>query len=280
MEKLLEYSTRFEQAITLATHGYGLVAVCPGTKRPAFRGWQTVRYTADDLACVFARGDHDVGIRTGEGLVVLDIDSADRAKLKWVIDNCGDTPMRVRTPHGGLHLYFAAPADVFYGNSVRIGGEPYDLRWEGCFVVCPWSCSSNGVAYEWAGPILRPQELPPLNVEPLRKRQLYAHRRVATAVELPMRAAASDKIRDLRAYIRQVPSVQGQNGSAGLMRVCLLLVEDGRGFEAAGAELRSWNKACAVPPWSERELDHALINALKKKRASAVGDGRRSRPLL
>ena len=259
--------------------GHQFVIVRPGTKVPAFRGWQHTDYTEVELRRWLDEQDYNVGIMTGGGLVVVDIDSSDPAKVNWVIDHCGDTPMKCRTPRGGVHLYYRTRPGVRFCNRVKIRGEPYDMRWNGCFVVCPRSCNSDGVAYEWAGPILPARELPPLNASPLRERQLPPRRHAAMAIEFRTRLLASD-IRDLTAYIRQIPSLQGQNGSAGLMRVCLLLVEHGRSFEAAGQELRAWNQACAVPPWSERELDHALTNAFRKKRASAVGGGRPSRPLL
>jgi len=50
----------------------------------------------------------NIGIVTGavSGFVVIDIDSDDPAVWAQVIKRFGDTPLKIQTPSGGLHLYY------------------------------------------------------------------------------------------------------------------------------------------------------------------------------
>ncbi len=94
-----------------------------------------------------------VGVVTGpvSGVLVLDVDGPEgEAEL----NNHGHpaTPM-VRTPSGGLHLYFKHPAgDVRTGIRVAPG---LDVKARGGYVVAPPTRGANGKAYEW---IVSPQE--------------------------------------------------------------------------------------------------------------------------
>jgi putative DNA primase/helicase len=94
-----------------------------------------------------------VGIVTGavSGILVLDVDGA---KGEGELKKRGHpiTPM-VRTPSGGLHLYFRHPdADVRTGIRVVPG---LDVKASGGYVVAPPSVGPNGTAYEW---IASPEE--------------------------------------------------------------------------------------------------------------------------
>src|SRR5439155_10559446 len=50
----------------------------------------------------------NIGIVTGgvSGVIVPDIDSTDRADFDVVEERFGQTPLKVRTPSGGVHLYY------------------------------------------------------------------------------------------------------------------------------------------------------------------------------
>lgn len=67
------------------------------------------------------------------------------------------------------------------------------------------------------------------------------------------------------AFLTAMPeSIEGQNGSGRLWAVCMPLVE---GFALSPADalaaMPPWNARCQ-PPWSDKELVHALTNASKK----------------
>jgi hypothetical protein len=92
----------------------------------------------------------DIGIATGGGLVVVDVDprhggDTSLAELERRHGQLPETP-RVLTGGGGMHLFFAV--DQAIGN--RTGLAPgIDLRGDGGFVVAPPSMHQSGRRYAW-----------------------------------------------------------------------------------------------------------------------------------
>jgi hypothetical protein len=91
----------------------------------------------------------DVGVRTGDGYVVLDFDprNGGSASYRQLIKRHGELPQTwtVRTGGGGLHFYFRADnlptrSGVFQG---------LDFKAAGGFVVAPPSIHQSGHAYRW-----------------------------------------------------------------------------------------------------------------------------------
>jgi putative DNA primase/helicase len=95
----------------------------------------------------------NVAIATGaaSNLFVLDADGAEGLAALAELERLhGPLPRgpRVRTPGGGLHLYFAWPTDgSSIRNKVRVGGLPIDVRGEGGYVIAP---PSRGVGRPYA----------------------------------------------------------------------------------------------------------------------------------
>ncbi|MGC2415971.1 MAG: bifunctional DNA primase/polymerase [Stellaceae bacterium] len=89
-----------------------------------------------------------VGIVTGPvsgtGLVVVDIDTADRAVLDAVELRFGDTPLKVGTPSGGSHWFFRYSGERCRNLRPEL---PVDVKAAGGFVVVPPSARSNGKPY-------------------------------------------------------------------------------------------------------------------------------------
>jgi len=74
-------------------------------------------------------------------------------------------------------------------------------------------------------------------------------------------AVAVGRIRDLRAYIRRIKSIQGARGSDACFRVACILRDAGLSPEESLAYLLEWNQSCADPPWSVTELEHKVRDA-------------------
>jgi len=94
-----------------------------------------------------------IAIRTGDGLVVLDVDGEEGAdSLREREREYGDLPHTVRaiTPGGGEHHYFAVSRAV--PCSVGKVGSGLDIRGDGGYVVVPPSVHSSGRRYEWDVP--------------------------------------------------------------------------------------------------------------------------------
>ena len=94
--------------------------------------------------------DADIGIATGDGLVVIDVDPRHDGitLLCGIEDKYGELPTTrtVRTGGGGLHHYFRTSKDV---RSRKISGNGLELT-SGGYVVAPPSIHAEcGKAYEW-----------------------------------------------------------------------------------------------------------------------------------
>ena len=121
----------------------------PLVKRPASFGMPAIRQLAQQEKYQEANAAIWCGKRSR--LTVVDIDSPDETVLRRAIDAFGDTPLKARTPSGGLHLYFR------YGGEKRavrpFGREfPVDVLGSGIAVVPPSirppSADKSGGRYE------------------------------------------------------------------------------------------------------------------------------------
>lgn len=123
----------------------------PG-KHPIRKDWQkSATYDEAKVAEIFNGLPYaNVGIATGDGLVVVDLDGAEglATLASWETEH-GPLPLtpQVRTGGGGLHLYFQCKETIH--NSVRRLGEGVDIRGEGGFVVGPGSAHISGQSYDW-----------------------------------------------------------------------------------------------------------------------------------
>jgi hypothetical protein len=146
-------------ARTLLACGLRPVPMHAATKRPALKGWRE-RASLDpaQTAALFAEAKHAdaIGIATGCGVFVVDLDrnhgdGADgiTSFAALVREHGGALAKgpRVRTPGGGMHLYFACPAErVVRSRAALVPGV--DVRGEGGLAMCPPS-ARGGVAYRW-----------------------------------------------------------------------------------------------------------------------------------
>ncbi len=189
-------------ALRSAAQGFYVIPLWPGTKVPALHGSRCpgrdeCRHGHRSWEQRATRDPHtidrwwrsiplNVGIATGpSGLHVLDLDAAQDAQppARWegcrdgrdvlarIADRAGapypGATRTVRTPTGGQHLYFRAPADVRLRNTVARIGWRIDSRGEGGFVVAEGAQQPHG-SYEllvdaaiaplprWLIPLLRP----------------------------------------------------------------------------------------------------------------------------
>ncbi|HET7486660.1 MAG TPA: bifunctional DNA primase/polymerase [Acidimicrobiales bacterium] len=99
----------------------------------------------------------NVGIRTGDGVVVLDVDPAhggarSLADLEAAHGRLPATAV-VRTGGAGLHLYFACTEPL--RNSAGALGPGLDVRGEGGYIIAPPSWHTSGAPYRWSarGPL-------------------------------------------------------------------------------------------------------------------------------
>jgi putative DNA primase/helicase len=146
-------------ALRLAHAGLPVFAACPDTKRPLvrFKAAATRRERGVDYHWG-KRPDAVPGIHlAGAGSVVIDLDrghgdGADGiATFDALLDVHGELPAcpAVRTPRGGVHLYFLQPKDAEpIGNSAGNIGPGVDVRGFHGYVIAPDAVMADGTFYE------------------------------------------------------------------------------------------------------------------------------------
>lgn len=255
--------TPLAAALDALAKGYGCVPVCAGSKTPAvpWKRFQNTPPTANELAGLFADARRNVALLT-TGLVIFDCD--DPAMAERVLAESGDTPYRVRTPRGGVHLGYRARRGVPLSNRVDVKGLKVDIRTTGGLALLPPSRTEHG-GYAWLGDGLPPRdELPVARIGWTRERQ----RREVTAV---LDLDPTDAVRRARAYLAKVgPAVSGQRGHDTCFRAaCVLAVKFRLTYTQAWPLLVEWNRN-NLPPFTERELEHKLRDAEAKAGGAGV----------
>jgi hypothetical protein len=252
-------STALDLALARAGLGYRFIPCLQGTKVPAmkWRRYQTESPTEVDYCNWFADARTNIAMIT-TGFVIFDCDDPEKSTL--VLEQCGDTPHKIRTPRGGIHLGYRARQGVVVGNRVRIRGLDIDIRAENGLEMLPPSRTERG-GYRWLGAGLLPiADLPVAKIGWTRQRT----RRVVSSLiidDLDM------TIRRARAYLSRIEgAISGQRGHDRTFRAaCVLTRKFGLTFEQALPLLKEWSDCCCEPPWSDTELTHKLVDALHRQ---------------
>jgi putative DNA primase/helicase len=133
-----------EAALSYAARGWPVHPLRDNKKLPRVSAWQN-EATIDDttIRAWWAQWPHaGVGIATGQGLVVLDVDNkhdhdGTAALAALIADHDGEWPdtFTVDTPSGGKHYYFYGPDTI--RNSASKLGDGLDIRGTGGYVCAP-----------------------------------------------------------------------------------------------------------------------------------------------
>lgn len=149
------------QALAWAGRGWHVFPCAPGAKPPAFRGedWQDLSTTDPSRIERWWRSrPFSIGIDCGKSaLTVLDLDVPGHGRnapgeaqrqhtgTDTLLRLCArhgkpmpDATFAVRTPSGGRHLYYAAPA-IIVGSSWQKLGQLVDVRGAGGYVIAAGS---------------------------------------------------------------------------------------------------------------------------------------------
>lgn len=273
MRDLPDTPTNIDAALAAAEIGLVAIPCHPGTKIPCVK-WKELqdgRIPPEELLREwFADPRRNIALICS-GLVVFDCDDAAKAQL--VIDECGDTPEKVRTPRGGIHLPYRKRKGVVVRNQVKIKGQPIDIRTDGGLRLTPPSRTEHG-AYEWLGEGLKPiSELPVAKVGWTRTR---VRKRIQSAVE--EQCSGSRLLYRGRLYVDTFDrrAVDGQGGHTSLFVAALKIVSFVRRLggtpEDAWQLLLHYNATKCDPPWDltdprdEAALRHKLAEALRNAR--------------
>ena len=271
-----------DAALAWARAGWRVFLLVPGTKKPFFQSHGFIDATNDERQIVqwwTAHPDANIGVRTGEGLVVVDIDVR-HGKNGWAsLATVGITPemlnnmdtFTVTSPSNGSHFWFHSDEAVGSGTDVLGKDSGVDIRGEGGYIVVPPSirpegqyavascgnaCDADGLPRlsklaNWSalgGKIHRPVPPPP----PPRP-------------EIPIDDAEMRwRVDRAKAYLAKCDgAVSGQGGHNRTFAVTSALVN---GFllppdVALNLLLGDYNPRCS-PPWSEQEFKHKVESAI------------------
>lgn len=126
-----------DAAVAYARNGWRVFKIPPGQKIPRDR-WlngEAFEVATADLGEIARRAQqfpgHNIGIATGNGLAVLDIDPRHGGKVpEWARETA-----TVSTPNGGVHLYYQVDGPVRSSQGVLAPGV--DVRGDGGMVLAP-----------------------------------------------------------------------------------------------------------------------------------------------
>jgi hypothetical protein len=264
-------SDKLQSALGLAAKGFRVFPLIENGKTPAIQGWPTkatsdtaqiTRWWGPDPATGWTP-DFNIGVATGQGLVVLDIDCKNGAKgfeslavLEAVHGELPET-FTVDTPSGGQHAYFATDADV--RNSASALADGLDVRGHGGFVVGPGSAigdqvyvaRADGVSIAVAPGVIEGPGRPNGALHP--KESAHPAR-----IELDH----PDAIKRCIDYLTTAePAVEGAGGDHHTFTIAAK-VKDFGVSEATALELMldHWNERCA-PAWLPEDLQRKIANA-------------------
>ncbi len=211
----------------------------------------------------------NIGIATGHGLLVIDIDPRHGGSLETLVERFAlpDTAL-VRTGSGGWHLYFAHSG--LLKNSAGKLGEGIDVRGIGGYVVAPPSLHASGNYYAWANQ-LNPVPLPENLLAALTA--LETTKRPAPAVEpqvpfsllVPPREAKQTPLIDatkLLELARENPIPEGKRNGV-LLSMGGALRNQGATVKAIYEALQIINTVQCEPPLSEKEVRAIATAAMK-----------------
>ena len=218
--------------------------------------------------------DSDLGNMLKENKrVVLDFDGLEHKGGKDLAmefvrkyrDFC--TGLIMGTPSGGIHIYFSGETQTRKILDAE-GREIGDVKASG-YVKCIGTV--RGKAYR----ILQDGPLQPFSkIEHLfpRKEVVDGVRDSKSAVCLRQRNDANEVtafgnftggIKDVRAYIRKIPSVSGEHGHDACFRVACILRDAGFSEMEALIEMLEWEKTCASPLWGPVALAKKIRDAYR-----------------
>lgn len=205
---------------------------------------------------------HNVAVATGQGIVVLDVDTkGDRPGLDSLATlDARDLPQsyRVDTPSGGIHVYLAVPPDVHIPNRVdTLEGFPgIDVRGENGYVAAPPS-TIDGKPYTGSGTL---EDAPTWLVDLLRKPKNKVTDTGAPVTELD----TPHNIAKARDYLdRHAPqAISGEAGNDTTFRVAARVRDFGVSEPVALELLADWNEL-NEPPWDHDDLAILTGNAFR-----------------
>lgn len=257
-------TTMSEAAKRLAAQGFRVHPLKVNAKQAILDDWPN--RAASDVGFVesnWQKAPYNIGIATGNGLLVLDFDmkpgqkGADSLKL-LEMTGLPDT-LRARTPSGGVHVYLKTPPDLALGNSASKLLPHVDVRAHHGYVAAPGSVI-DGKRYEWVDPAQTIADAPDWLLRDIERARPRKENRHDPVGEIDTHAAIDRAIWYLE---HEAPeSVEKAAGDNTAFRVAARVKDFGVGIEKTYELMADhWNEKKAFPPWGPEELLEKVENA-------------------
>ncbi len=262
-----------EAALAYARLGYRVFPCVPNDKPPLTRrGFHAATVDADQIRRWWTKTpDANIGLPT-EGFVVIDVDGADNA---WLVDSPERleslaSAMMAVTPRGGRHIWFRQPQRRAWSSTRAKIAPNVDTRANGGYVVAPPSRIGDA-SYAWAEDraLCDPDALlepPAWLIEVLDGLEAAKNApRAPLAAPSQIEASADVELRALNYIEAMPPAISGQGGHDATYAAAVALVH---GFALSPARalefLEAHYNARCEPPWTTRELEHKVAEAVAK----------------
>jgi len=257
--------SKLEAALAWAARGFRVFPLQEGTKKPQVAGWtssatsdaETIRKIWTDPVMGWPH-NFNVGVLTDD-MIVVDVDAHKDGFMSLMdLDLPLDT-LTVKTPRGGIHLYFSGPNRAL---SVDKLGRGLDIRSFHGFVVAPGSHTKDGT-YTLA--VDAPMRAAPHSL--IAQLDHVAEKPTQTGVEtLDTPAAILFATRYLES---EVGTTMGQGSDSGTYRVAAAVKDFGVSERKCFELMRDhWNDRCN-PPWPWERLERKVENAYNYGRSAA-----------
>lgn len=261
MSPALEKENRLQDelqaaAIEYAKQGFRVFPLRPRTKEPATRhGFKDATTSIEQIRAWWLSGPYNIGIATGHGLVVVDVDQKP-AEQKFGMDSLRDwekshgefTPTWIcMSGTGGLHYWYRTDED--FKNSVELL-PGIDVRSEGGYIVAPPSVHPNGNPYEWEASG-DPSEVKMADL-------------TGSALEMLHNSSRTNREGAQRATYRGNETISEGGRTAALVSLEGSLLNLNLTAEAIEAAVREENDRKCDPPLTDEELEKNVFPFLRR----------------
>lgn len=197
-----------------------------------------------------------IGIATGRGTVVIDLDGA------GAVSSWGEpSTWMARTGSGGQHHYFHSDEPI--PNSVRKLGPGVDVRGEHGFVVAPPSLHKSGNRYEWLRQEGSLPELPGSIMEAIQREEVSEWK--------------ASEFRDTDNGLAVWPwgyVAEGDGRNNRMASFVGKLLKEGASPDMAYGVARTANESYCLPPLSEGELSTIMRSIVGREERRSRLEGR------
>ena len=251
-----------DAALAWAARGFRVFPITPGDKMPpkgmTFKTEATT--DADKIRSWWAfNPKYNYGVAAGNGTLIVDVDAAKNGFASLLDLDLPDATLTVRTPGGGLHLYFSGP-DV--ANSVDRLAPGIDIRSAGGYVIGPGSffadpTGKKGYSGTYTVELDTSPAEAPVGFVLAAGAPKAREGGPAISIDEP-----DDIIFAIHYLLKDAPlAIEGRGGNNTAYAVAARVVEIGVSApRAADLMAEHWNERC-LPPWDKAELVTFCINA-------------------